>query len=390
MKKLIALALAASALVATALTVGTTRGESAVRASNGSATTLISCGKTRTIGLLAPITGPAASIGILQVKWADFYVRTYNAKHTTKFKLMKADTQLGGANGNAEALKSAQAIRGNAKVLGVVGPAGSNEVKGTTAVLKGGGLGFVSGSATATTLTTDGTRTGYFFRTVPPDSAQSKNVANYVTQKLKLKRVYIIDDQEAYSTGLSDEVEKILKARGVTTTRDGVSQQQSDFSSLIAKIPRDTQLVYIPWQLPPKGQAFGQQMKTAGKASIKLMGSDGLFDPAFASVGSNVYDSFFPVQPTDATIKAYKKSHGGQGDYFGAPSYVASQVVGEAIDRACKDGRATRAEVRAQIRKTNIKKSLLGLPVSFTRGGDLKGGSFGIYQSKNGAFARVG
>ncbi len=390
MKKLIALALAASALVATALTVGTTRGESAVRASNGSATTLISCGKTRTIGLLAPITGPAASIGTLQVKWADFYVRTYNATHASKFKLMKADTQLGGANGNAEALKSAQAIRGNANVLGVVGPAGSNEVKGTTAVLKGGGLGWVSGSATNTTLTTDGARTGYFFRTVPPDAAQSKNVASYVTGKLKLKRVYIIDDQEAYSTGLADEVETILKSRGVSVTRDGVSQQQSDFSSLIAKIPRDTQLVYLPWQLPPKGQAFGQQMKQAGKSSIKLMGSDGLFDPAFSSVGSNVYDSFFPVQPTDAVIKAYKKSHGGQGDYFGAPSYVAAQVVGGAIERACKDGKATRAEVRGQIRKTNLKKTLLGLGVRFTAGGDLKGGAFGIYQSKSGAFARVG
>ena len=390
MKKLIALALAASALVATALTVGTTRGESAVRASNGSATTLISCGKTRTIGLLAPITGPAASIGILQVKWADFYVRTYNRAHKTKFKLMKADTQLGGANGNAEALKSAQAIRGNAKVLGVVGPAGSNEVKGTTAVLKGGGLGFVSGSATNTTLTTDGTRTGYFFRTVPPDSQQSKSVSRYIVSTLKLKRVYIIDDQEAYSTGLADEVEAQLKAAGVTTTRDGVSQQQSDFSALIAKIPRNTQLVYIPWQLPPKGQAFGQQMKTAGRPNIKLMGSDGLFDPAFSSVGSNVYDSFFPVQPTDATITAYKASHGGQGDYFGAPSYVAAKVVGGAIDRACKDGRATRAEVRAQIRKTNLKTSLLGLPVSFTKGGDLRGGVFGIYQSKNGVFARVG
>jgi branched-chain amino acid transport system substrate-binding protein len=390
MKKLAALVLAASALVATALTVGTTRGESAVRGANGSATTLISCGKTRTIGLLAPITGPAASIGILQVKWADFYVKGYNAKHKTKFKLMKADTQLGGANGNAEALKSAQAITGSSNVLGVVGPAGSNEVKGTTAVLKGGGLAWVSGSATNTTLTTDGTRTGYFFRTVPPDAQQSLSVSRYITRTLKLKRVYIIDDQEAYSTGLSDEVETQLKAAGVTTTRDGVSQQQSDFSSLIAKIPRDTQLVYIPWQLPPKGQAFGQQMKTAGKGSIKLMGSDGLFDPAFASVGSNVYDSFFPVQPTDASIKAYKKSHGGQGDYFGAPSYVATQVVAEAIDRACADGKATRAEVRAQVAKTKLKSSLLGLPVSFTKGGDLKGGSFGIYQSKNGAFARVG
>jgi branched-chain amino acid transport system substrate-binding protein len=352
---------------------------------------LLTCGKTRTIGLLAPITGPAASIGGLQVKWANFYVSSYNKLHKkTKFKLMRADTQLGGANGNAEALKSAQAIRGNAKVLGVVGPAGSNEVKGTTAVLKGGGLGFVSGSATNTTLTTDGTRTGYFFRTVPPDAAQSQSVSRYIINTLKLKKVYIIDDQEAYSTGLADEVEAQLKAGGVTTTRDGVSQQQSDFSSLIAKIPRDTQLVYLPWQLPPKGQAFGQQMKTAGKGTIKLMGSDGLFDPLFASVGSHVYDSFFPIQPADPVIKAYKRTHGGSGDYFGAPSYVAAQVVGGAYDRACKDGKASRAEVRKQIAKTKLKSTLLGLPVAFDKNGDMVKRPFGIYQSKNGDFVRVG
>src|SRR2546421_2080937 len=350
---------------------------------------LLTCGKTRTFGLLAPITGPAVSIGVLQVKWVDFYVRTYNRTHKTKFKVMKGDTQLGGTNGSAEALKSAQAIRGNAKVLGIVGPAGSNEVKGTTAVIKGGGLAFVSGSATNTTLTTDGTRTGYFFRTVPPDSAQSKSVSRFIINTLKYTRVYIIDDQEACSTGLSDEVEAQLKAGGVSTTRDGVSQEQSDFSSLIAKIPRDTQLVYIPWQLSAKAQAFGQQMRQAGKASIKLMGSDGLFAPEFASL-SGVYASFFPVQPSDATIKAYMRSHGGSGDFFGAPSYVAAQVVGGAIDRACKDGKASRAEVRKQIAKTNLKKTLLGLPVSFTKGGDLRGGAFGIYQSKNGDFARVG
>src|SRR5207237_3663364 len=168
---------------------------------------------------------------------------------------------------------------------------------------------------------------------------------------LKYKRVYIIDDQETYSTGLADTVQSRLKAAGVSVTRDGVSQQQSDFSALIAKIPRDTQIVYIPWQLSPKAQAFGQQMRQAGKGSIKLMGSDGLFAAEFESL-SGVYDSFFPVQPTDATIKAYMASHGGNGDFFGAPSYVAAQVVGGAIDKACKDGRASRAEVRRWIAKT--------------------------------------
>jgi branched-chain amino acid transport system substrate-binding protein len=381
-KSIFALLVAALAFAA----AGT--GGASTRATQAAGAASITCGKTRAIGLMAPITGPAASIGTLQVKWAQYYVTRYNKTHRAKFRLVKEDTQLGGPNGNAEALKGAQALKGNSAVLGVVGPAGSNEVKGTTSTLKSAGFAFVSGSATNTTLTTDGTRKGYFFRTVPPDASQSRSVTKFIVSNLKYKRVYIIDDQEAYSTGLADEVEAQLKAAGVTTTRDGVSQQQSDFSALIAKIPRDTQLIYIPWQLAPKAQAFGQQLRQAGKGSIKLMGSDGLFAPEFESL-SGVYTSFFPINPTDPTIKAYARAHGGDTDYFGAPSYVAAQAVGGAIDRACADGRATRGEVRRQVRKTNLKKTLLGLPLSFDKNGDMTKRPFGIYESKNGKFARI-
>jgi branched-chain amino acid transport system substrate-binding protein len=258
----------------------------------------------------------------------------------------------------------------------------------TTPTIKNAGLAFVSGSATRTTLTTDGQRTGYFFRTVPPDSVQGTAVANFIIKRQKYKRVYIIDDQEAYSTGLADFVEGKLKAANVTVGRDGVSQQQSDFSSLIAKIPRNTQLVYLPWQVADKAKAFADQMRSGGRAGIKLMGSDGLFDPAFAAV-KGAYDSFFPINPKDATILAYQKSHGGKGDYFGAPSYVAAQVIGRAVDRACKNGTATRAEVRAQVRKTKIKSSLLGLGVRFNANGDIRGGTFGIYLSNGTEFKPI-
>src|ERR671927_750442 len=289
------LALAALAIVAAA-SAKTDRAAAPSAAASADAQ-LISCGKTVTMGMLAPITGPAASLGKLQVDWAKFYVAAHNKnkKNKHKLRIQYGDTVLGGPGGTAEAVKAAQSF--SSKVLGVVGPAGSNEVRATTSTLKNAGLVFVSGSATNTELTTDGTRTGFFFRTVPPDAAQRTSVANFTYKKLKFKRVYIIDDQEAYSTGLADTVQQKLRAAGVTVTRDGVSQQQSDFSSLIAKIPRDTQLVYIPWQLPPKGQAFGQQMKQAGRGNIRLMGADGLFSDAFASVGTNVYDTNFPLNP---------------------------------------------------------------------------------------------
>ena len=383
------LALAALAVVAAASAKTDRAAAPSAQAANGAA--LVKCGKTRSIGLMAPFTGPAASIGINQVHWAQYYQRTYNATHSTKIKFVNEDTMLGAANGTAESVKGAQALGSNRSVLGVVGPAGSNEVKATTGALKGAGLGFVSGSATNTQITLDGTRTGYFFRTVPPDSSQSLSVSAYIVGKLKAKKVYIVDDQEAYSIGLADEVESQLKAKGVTVGRDGVSQQQSDFSAIINKIPRDTEVVYLPWQLPPKGQAFGQQMKSLGRASTKLMGSDGLFDPLFSGLGSNVYDSFFPINPTDKRVKAFRKLHGAT-ELFGAPSYVATQVVAGAIDRACANGTASRAEVRAQLRKTKISKkvSLLGLPVAFDSHGDMVKKPFGIYHSVKGVFVRVG
>jgi branched-chain amino acid transport system substrate-binding protein len=359
---------------------------------SGSDAALIKCGKTRTIGFMAPVTGPAASIGIQQVHWAQYFVSSYNKTHKTKVKLQTEDTQLGAPTGTAEALKGAQALAGSPNVLGVVGPAGSNEIVGVTKSLKDAGLAWVSGSSTRTELTTDGTRTGFMFRTVPPDAIQGPTAANYIINKLKYKRVYIIDDQETYSTGLADTVQARLKAGGVTVERDGVSQQQSDFSSLIAKIARDTQLVYIPWQLPPKGQAFGNQMKAAGKGSIRLMGADGLFDSSFAAVGSHVYDTNFPLNPKSKIISGFKKGHSGDGEYFGAPTYAATQVVATAIDRACSNGTATRAEVRGAIRSTKIPaaKSVIGVALRFNRNGDLSTAhKFGLYKSNGTAFVPI-
>jgi branched-chain amino acid transport system substrate-binding protein len=390
-KVVVAAVLAAGMTVLVTAAWGSAAAPKGASSASKAGSALIKCGKTRSIGLMAPFTGPAASIGINQVHWANFYKNAYNRTHKTKIRFVNEDTMLGSANGTAEAVKGAQALGSNPSVLGVVGPAGSNEVKATTGALKGAGLGFVSGSATNTTITTDGTRKGFFFRTVPPDSSQSKSVSGYIVKTLKAKRVYIVDDQEAYSIGLADEVQAQLKAKGVSVSRDGVSQQQSDFSPIINKIPRNTQLVYLPWQLPPKGKAFGQQMKTLGRAGIKLMGSDGLFDPAFSGLGTHVYDSFFPVNPSDKRVAAFKKSHGGNSELFGAPSYVATQVVAGAIDRACKNGTATRAEVRRELKKTNIplKTSLLGLPIRFDRSGDMVKRPFGIYHSVKGVFVRV-
>jgi ABC-type branched-subunit amino acid transport system substrate-binding protein len=381
-------------IVAAAFASTDSRGPAARTAKASSlATAKVRCGTLRTLGVAAPITGPAASIGQQQLRWVKYYVARWNRGHKkTRIRLVQGDTQLG--VDTSFAVRVAQTFKSKSAVLAVVGPAGSQEVVASTKSYKNGGLGFISGSATRISLTdghTDGNRRGFFFRVVPNDGVQGPTVANYITNKLKWKRVYIVDDQETYSQGLADGVQAILRARGVTVQRDSIDQKASDFSSVIAKIPNNYQGVYIPWQLAPQAQAFGQQLKAAGKGHIKLFGSDGLFSPDWKITGS--YDSFFPISPTNPIVRAYAAAHGGDGEYFGAPSYVAAQVAVGAITKACAagHGQTTRLAVRRLIAKTKLRSSILGLPVSFSKAGDLRGGNFGIYQiQSNGTFKPIG
>jgi branched-chain amino acid transport system substrate-binding protein len=358
---------------------------------------LVKCGKTRTIGFAAPLTGPAASLGQQMLGWGRFFVSRYNRSHKNKLQLVTGDTQL---PDTAQAIQVAERFASNAQILAVVGPAGSQEVQVSTAPLKSGGLGFISGTATRTSLTTDGTRKGFFFRTVPNDDQQGPRVANYIRRTLKATRVVIVDAQNTYSTGLADKVESILKGAGLDVRRESVSEATvTDFSSLVARIPSNTQVVYTPWQLAAKAQLLGQQLRAAGK-NARMFGSDGLFDPDnFKIPGSLI--SFFPIDLKSKAITAYKRGPGGgKSDLFGLPSYEATDVVARAVDKACANGTASRAEVRKFMNQTNIpkKQSLLGFAVRFAQRvklpigpGDMeRPADFGIYRiNNNGQYVRV-
>jgi branched-chain amino acid transport system substrate-binding protein len=400
MRKALVSALSAlAALTALAVATGTAGGSTtAAKSPTVTDRTLITCGRTRTLGVAAPITGAAASIGTQQLRWARYYVTRYNRAHRrTKFRVVSGDTQL---PDTAQAIQVAERFASNSQILGMVGPAGSQEVQVSSAPLKNGGMGYVSGSATRTSLTTDSTRRGYFFRVVPNDDQQGPRVATYIRSTLRHTRVAVVDAQNSYSTGLSDTVQRLLSARGVTVQRESVNEADTtDFSSLVARIPANTQSVYIPWQLAPKAQLFGQQLRAAGKRAI-LFGSDGLFDPdSFKIPGSFV--SFFPINLASPIITAYRKGPGkGKTELFGLPSYQAADVVGRAIDKACANGTATRAEVRRFINSTNIPKAeaIVGFRVKFVqrkRGvlgpGDMESpANFGIYRINNrGVYVRV-
>lgn len=386
MKSKAGIALLAAAAVGTSVVAvaaaAAGQGADAPQAAATQSTQARSC-KGASIAFMGPITGGAASIGQEQLNFSKLAVIRFNAVFKTKYRLRQFDTQLDAA----QAATRATQVKSNSSILGVVGPAGSQEVISVAKTFSG--LGYVSSSATRTTLTVGPDRIPTFSRVVPNDSAQAPATARFIRRTLNATRVWVIDDQSAYSVPLANGVQANLNAAGATVTRESVSQTQSDFSSIITRIGANIQVVYLPWQLAPKATLFYNQLREQGKRAV-IVGSDGLDSGDFLPANGSYFFAFAPDirSSTDKTVKAlrqgYQRRFGAFQSNFGPPTYLATQVVLTALHRACKDGKATRAEVAGNIRKVTFKTTILGSAFKFTKNGDVVGARFYPFKIVNG------
>lgn len=372
----------------------------AVAKTGGSAVVLAgpSC-KVATIALTGPYTGPAGSAGIDQRNWGRLFINYWNTGKAipgvpkdfkrTKLKAVEADTQL---NPQVAATVAVQ-LRSNAAVLAVNGFSGSQENVAGGPILRRGGLSFVTGSATRASLTDpttpDGSvlSQGFFRRVVPNDNAQAAVDVAFLLKKLGLKsgeQVMTVDQAEAYSVPLITLMTQLLQKAGVKVDRESQPASQTDFTSLAQKaVAEKAQAVVLGSQVASNAQLFLQQLKTNG-FSGKFIGTDGTFDSSKFTV-PGAYISSFSLDvhniKQDAAIVADFKRRYGDTISFGAPSWVAVQMMAMGISTACADGKVSRAEVRRDIGNVSISNSLLGKPIAFQKNGDQKGGvSFTIFQ----------
>ncbi len=395
MKKLRAVLGAAIVLgiaAAAASVAGAKTGSTAVTAAGPSC-------KKATIGVTGPFTGPAASAGIDQRNWADLFVSYWNSgkpipgtpKSLKRVKLaeIKADTQL---NTQVAATVAVQ-LRANKAVLAVVGFSGSQENVAGGPILRRGGLAFVSGSATRASLTDPSTpdghvlSNGFFHRVVPNDNAQAAVDVTFLTKKLGIKAgetVMTVDQAEAYSVPLITLATQLLQKAGVKVDRQSQPATQTDFTSLAQKaVAEGAKAVMFAGQVASNAQLFLQQLKADG-FNGKWISTDGTFDSSKFTV-PGAYISSFSLDvhqvKADAAIVADFKKRYGDTISFGAPTWVATQMIAHAISLACADGRVTRSEVRADLNKVKLSTSLLGRPIAFQKSGDVQGGiSFTIFQ----------
>jgi branched-chain amino acid transport system substrate-binding protein len=356
-------------------------GALAVAGCSSSSTSSTASGATKScvasVGMEGPLTGPVAVLGQEQLHFAQLAAATDDLANKTRITIVQGDTQLN----PAQATTVTQQFTSNSKIVAVVGPAGSQEVEAVGPLMARAGMPFISGSATAAALTTGKYPT--FFRTVSKDSVQGPQDAHYIINNLHPKALMIVDDQEAYSTGLVAAMLPIFQSAGIKVDHESVSQKVTDFSSLVAKITPATTVVVLPWQIAANAQQFGRNMAQEHKKAV-IFGTDGLFSPGTFSINGSYVSSFGPditAIPADAKIVAAATAKFGKFGTFGPPVYAAQHVIDEAIASVCKSGQTpSRANVLAAIKKTNEATTILGQPITFTSTGDVVNGKFFLFK----------
>ena len=354
---------------------GSSGGSTASGGGSSTAAATTSC--VASIGMEGPLTGPVAVLGQEQLHFAELANSMDNAANKTKISIVQGDTQLN----PAQATTVTQQFTANSKIVAVVGPAGSQEVEAIGPLMARAGLPFISGSATAAALTTGKYPT--FFRVVSKDSVQGPQDANYIVHTLHPKALMIVDDQEAYSTGLVAAMVPVFKAAGIKVDHESVSQKVTDFSSLVSKITPAESIVVLPWQIAANAQQFGRDIAQQHKKAV-IFGTDGLFSPGTFTINGSYVSSFGPditAIPADAAIAAAAKAKYGSFGTFGPPVFAATNVIDQAIAKVCKSGQTpSRSNVLAAIKQTNEATSILGQPIKFTPSGDVVNGKFFLFK----------
>ncbi len=188
------------------------------------------------IGHVGPLTGGIAHLGKDNENGARLAVDEANAAGIklggapVKFELLPEDDQADPKIGNTVAQKLV-----DAKVVGVVGHLNSGTTIPASAIYNQAGIPMISGSSTNPALTEQGFKN--VFRVVGRDDQQGPAVANYLIATAKPKVAAVIDDATAYGEGLANEVEKTLKAAGVTVLpREKGTDKTADWKAVLTKI----------------------------------------------------------------------------------------------------------------------------------------------------------
>ncbi len=313
------------------------------------------------IASLSPLSGGQSDAGVQIKNGGQLAVKEYQPQFKKlgfDLTLLALDDQADPATGTAAARKAAA----DKSVLALMGTLNSGVALPASAAIKDTHLAWVSPANTANEITDRGFKN--VNRIVARVDAQGPVGADFVTDKLKAKKVYMLNDKTAYGEVLANAVEKLLKDKGTQIVGSEGTEEKSDFSAIIQKIKlTKPDVVYFSGMYNQVG-IFAKQLREKG-LKMPIMGGDGYDSNDLLSIaGSGTHDIYFTATAAPADVLPAAKSLGAlyqktfkrsiQG--FGIFGYDATKVALQGILDAIKaNGGKLPSRVQVESAVRNVK-----------------------------------
>jgi len=231
-----------------------------------------------------------------------------------------------------------------------------------------------------------------YIRIVAADDFQGAADA-VLTQQLKLKSVYILNDKEAYGLGVATDYRNSLTQLGIKVAGFGAwNGKASSYTGLATKIKQSgADSVFLGGLICENGGKLIKDLRSVLGDGVTILSPDG-FTPISAVVdgagaaaeGQYVSVAGQPNENLGPTGKKFVKDFSGEiggenPDPYSAYAAQSAEVLLTAIENS--DG--TRKSVAEQLLKTKVTDGIIGT-FTINENGDTSSNPVTIYQIKGG------
>jgi branched-chain amino acid transport system substrate-binding protein len=342
------------------------------------------------IGHVAPMSGPQAHYGKDNENGVRMAIEDLNAKGVTiggkkvKLEIQAEDDAADPKQGTAAAQKLC-----DAKVAGVVGHLNSGTTIPASKVYHDCGIPHVTGAATNPALTKPGYDTTY--RIIANDNALGAALALYAADKLKLKKVAVIDDRTAYGQGVAEIFAKTAQSKGMQVVdTQFTNDKATDFMAILTAIKAKNPDAIFYGGMDTQGGPMLRQMEQLGMTNVKFFGGDGICTSEIAKLSGGAKTlgnticaeggSSIAKMPGGTAWKArYDQKYPGQFQVYSPYTYDATGVLVDAMVRA---GSTDPKKYIPELKKANYK-GVTGT-IQFEPNGELKNAATTLYTYKDG------
>ncbi len=339
------------------------------------------------IGVIYPLTGPAASTGQVLLEGVKLAADIINNKYNLNMPLAKTEglPNLGGAkivivSGDHQAkpdvgMAEAERLITQEKVVALIGSYHSAVTATASQAAERYSIPFVNGDSTSPTLTERGFQ--WFFRTTPSDQLFAENFFEFLNDMKKKKRVEtapvsLFNENTLFGTDTTKFEEKFAKQYGYKIA--GLVTYPAKSTQLTSEIQRlkgFNAKVVLQTSYVADAILSVKTYKELNFTPDAIIGNDaGHIDPEFVKSLGKDADYFLSREVWALDLGAKKpmlktvaemfyKRTGKPMDGSSSRAFTAVIVLADAINRA---GSTNPAKIRQALLETNLKADQLIMP----------------------------